>query len=73
MIGEISIFGVFVPSLLLLNLLALVLTGIATALLQLVGFYRIIAYRPLVDLALFIFLLGLLVLVSAPFGPTAAP
>jgi hypothetical protein len=72
MIGEISIFGVFVPSLLLLTVLALALTGIFTAVLQIVGFYRIIAYRPLVDLALFIFLLGLLVLVSAPFGPTAA-
>jgi hypothetical protein len=73
MIGEISIFGVFVPALLLLNLIALVLMAIVTALLQLVGFYRIIAYRPLVDLALFILLLGLLVLVTAPFGPTAAP
>jgi len=72
MIGEISIFGVFVPSLLLLTVLALALTGIFTAVLQIVGFYRIIAYRPLVDLALFIFLLGLLVLISAPFGPTAA-
>ena len=41
-------------------------------LLQIVGFYRIIAYRPLVDLALFVFLLGLLVLATAPFGPTAA-
>jgi len=72
MIGEISIFGVYVPALLLLTLLALLLTGILTAVLQIVGFYRIIAYRPMIDLALFLFLLGLLVLVSAPFGPTAA-
>ncbi len=72
MIGEVSIFGVYVPALLLLTLVAIVLTGVLATLLQLVGFYRIIAYRPLVDLALFLFLLGLLVLVSAPFGPTAA-
>ncbi len=72
MIGEVSIFGVYVPSLLLLTLLAIVLTGLLAMLLQIVGFYRIVAYRPLVDLALFIFLLGLLVLASAPFGPTAA-
>jgi len=68
-IGEVSIFGVFVPALLLLTLLALVLTGILASVLQLVGFYRLIAYRPLVDLALFILLLGLLVLASASMGP----
>ena len=72
MIGEISIVGVYVPALLLLALLAIVLTGMLATLLQIVGFYRIVAYRPLVDLAMFVFLLGLLVFVSAPFGPTAA-
>ncbi|WP_298688329.1 DUF1656 domain-containing protein [uncultured Sphingomonas sp.] len=72
MIGEVSIVGVYVPALLLLTLLAIVLTGLLATLLQIVGFYRLVAYRPLVDLALFTLLLGLLVLVTAPFGPTAA-
>jgi hypothetical protein len=72
MIGEISIFGVYVPALLILTLLAIVLTGLLATFLQIVGFYRLVAYRPLVDLALFFFLLGLLVLVTAPLGPTAA-
>jgi hypothetical protein len=71
MIGEISIGGVYVPALLLLAFLALLLTGLLSRLLSVAGAYRLIAYRPLVDVALFILLLGLLVLLSAPFGPTA--
>lgn len=60
MIGEISIGGVYFPALLLLVLIALVATGLLTRLLQLVGAYRAVAYRPLVDLALFLLVLGLL-------------
>jgi hypothetical protein len=69
MIGEISIAGVYIPALLLLAIIALVLTGLSTQLLQLVGFYRLIAYRPLVDLCLFLFLLGMIVFVTKPAGP----
>ncbi len=72
MIGEVSIFGVYVPALLLLTVLAIILTGLLATLLQIIGFYRLVAYRPLVDLAMFVFLLGLLALATAPFGPTAA-
>lgn len=68
MIGEISIGGVYVPALLLLALAALALTGILTQILQLVGFYRLIAYRPLVDLCLFMLLLGTIVLLTLPAG-----
>ena len=52
MIGETSIGGVYVPSLLLLAMASLVLTAFATRLLALVGAYRLVAYRPIVDLAL---------------------
>ncbi len=68
MIGEVSIAGVYVPALLVLALIALVLAGVLTQLLQLVGFYRVIAYRPLVDLCLFLFLLGGIVFLTMPAG-----
>jgi hypothetical protein len=69
MIGEVSLFGVYVPALLLLGLAALVLAGLLSRLLQLTGFYRLIAYRPLVDLCLFTLILGLIVLLTEPLGP----
>lgn len=69
MIGEVSIGGVFFPPLLLLAFGVLVLTAILSRLLQTIGFYRYVAYRPLVDLSLFVILLGLAVVLSAPFGP----
>ncbi|USI74033.1 DUF1656 domain-containing protein [Sphingomonas morindae] len=68
MIGEVSIGGVYLPTLLLLALAALVLTGLLARLLAVSGLYRFVAYRPLVDLTLFILLLGALVALSAPLG-----
>jgi hypothetical protein len=68
MIGELSIGGVYVPALLMLGVLALVITGLLTQLLQLIGVYRVVAYRPLVDLSLFVLVLGLIVLLTAPLG-----
>ncbi|HWW63164.1 MAG TPA: DUF1656 domain-containing protein [Sphingomonadaceae bacterium] len=64
MIGEVDLFGVFVPLLLLLGAIALVLTGVLTQVLSWLGAYRVVAYRPLVDLALFILILGLLSFLS---------
>ena len=69
MIGEISIGGVFFPPLLLLGLCALAITGVLSRLFQIIGVYRFVAYRPLVDLSLFILLLGLAVLLTAHLGP----
>ena len=69
MIGEISIGGVLFPPLLLLGLGALALTGVLSRLFQNIGVYRFVAYRPLVDLSLFILLLGLAVLLTAHLGP----
>lgn len=68
MIGEISIGGVFVPAVLLLGVLALILTGLLTQLFHRIGAYRVVAYRPLVDLALFVLVFGLLTLLTAPLG-----
>ena len=66
MTGEISIGGVYLPTLLLLAVAAVVLTSVATRLLAFAGVYRAVTYRPLVDLALFILILGLLALLTGP-------
>lgn len=66
MTGEISLGGVYLPTILILAVAALILTGIVTRLLNLAGAYRLIAYRPLVDLALYILILGLLALLTGP-------
>lgn len=68
MTGEISIGGVYVPALLLLAAIALVATGLLSRLFSLIGVYRLVAYRPLIDICLFTFLLGLLVLFTSPLG-----
>ncbi len=68
MIGEVSIEGVYVPAVLLLGLAALVLTGLLSQLFTMTGVYRLVAYRPLVDLCVFVLLLGLLASLTTPFG-----
>lgn len=68
MTGEIAIGGVYIPVLLLLGLLSLVIMGILTQLFQIIGVYRFVAYRPLVDVALFVLVLGLIVRIFVPFG-----
>lgn len=68
MTGEVSLFGVYVPGLLLLAMAAAVLTAIASRIIALSGLYRAFAYRPLVDVAIYILILGGLVLALAPPG-----
>ncbi|PZU08167.1 DUF1656 domain-containing protein [Sphingomonas sp.] len=64
MIGEIAIGGVFLPTILVLAIVSLVLAGITSRLLGYAGAYRLVTYRPLVDVALFILILGLLSLLT---------
>ncbi len=64
MTGEIAIGGVYLPSILLLGVAAVILTAIATRLLAFAGAYRVVTYRPLVDLAVFVLILGLLALLT---------
>jgi hypothetical protein len=66
MIGEVSIGGVYLPTILLLAVAAVLVTGMVSRLLAFAGVYRVIAYRPLVDLALFILILGLIALLTGP-------
>lgn len=68
MIGEVAIGGVYFPPLLLLGTAALLLTGLLSWLLNLAGLYRLIAYRPLADIALFVLLLGALVALAGRGG-----
>jgi uncharacterized protein DUF1656 len=64
MMGEIDLYGVFVPSLLLLVGAALPLTAGLRRLLRWSGFYRFVWHRPLFDLALLVIVLGGLVALS---------
>lgn len=57
MIGEVSIGGVYMPALLFLSLITFVATTIAIRLMTILGVYRLVAARPLVDLSLFAILL----------------
>ncbi len=67
--GEVSLAGVYMPGLLVLAIIALVVTGILTRLFSVTGVYRLIAYRPLVDVALYVIVLGGLVLLFVPDAP----
>lgn len=61
MFGEISIGGVFVPSLLAMALVALALAMRVSRYLARFGLYRLFAWRPVVGLSLFVILFGLLI------------
>jgi len=58
MTGEIALGGVYVPTLLLLALVALILAWAVTRLIGALGLYRFLAYRAAVDLSLFVLILG---------------
>ena len=58
MIGEIDIYGVFVPPLLLWVGAALPLLALLRRLLARLGFYRFVWHRPLFDFALLVIVLG---------------
>lgn len=60
MTGEVNLGGVFVPTLLLLVLAALLLTYGLIRVISLLGLYRFFAYRAIVDLSIFVLLLGAL-------------
>jgi hypothetical protein len=60
MIGEINLYGIYVPWLLLLALLALALSRGLGFLLARAGFYRFVWHPALFDLAMFVIVLGAL-------------
>lgn len=66
--GETSILGVFMPTILLLAVIASIITMLLMRLADFVGFYRIVAYRALVDLCLYVIVLGALSLFAPHIG-----
>jgi len=68
MIGEVSIGGVYVPSLLLFACAAVIVTAVLSRLLSLVGFYRLVANRPVTDISFFLLLLAAIAWVTKAWG-----
>ena len=61
---EIDIFGVFVPAVLVLMLIAYLINLAIRTMLARVGFYRFVWHRPLFNLAIYVLLMGGLVFVG---------
>ena len=66
MTSEFDLYGVFIPSLAAWMLLAFLVSLPVRRILAWVGFYRLVWHRPLFDLALYVVLLGVVVLVAVP-------
>lgn len=58
MIGEVSLYGLYVPPLLLLTLVALAISSVLNRLLARTGFYRLVWHPALFDFSLFVIILG---------------
>ena len=67
MIGEVDVYGVFVPPLLIWVVAALPVTALIRRLFVRVGLYRFVWHRPLFDLALLVIVLGGVVAVTSPW------
>jgi Protein of unknown function (DUF1656) len=67
MIGEIDIFGVFVPAVLVLMLVAYLVNIVIRAVLTRVGFYRFVWHRSIFDLGIYVLVLGAVVVLSHRF------
>ncbi|MDE0854626.1 MAG: DUF1656 domain-containing protein [Nevskia sp.] len=65
MIPDIFIGGVYIPGLLALAFASLILSSLLSRPLGRIGLYRFLAYRPLVDVAQFILVLGGVALVAS--------
>jgi hypothetical protein len=64
MIGEVSLYGIYVPWLLVLAILTLAVSWFMRRLLALAGVYRLVWHPALFDLALYVVLLYGVVLLS---------
>lgn len=64
MIGEVDVFGVFVPAVLVLMFVAYVIGLVIRTVLTRTGFYRLVWHRAIFDLGIYVLVLGLVVLVS---------
>jgi hypothetical protein len=64
MIGEIDVYGVFLPAVLILMLVSYLLCQIVTRVFARVGLYRFVWHRSIFDLAIYVIVLGIVVIVS---------
>jgi uncharacterized integral membrane protein len=60
MIAQLSLYGVYVPTLLIMLFAAYLLKNLVRSLLVRVGFYRWVWHPPLFNLALYVMLVGVL-------------
>jgi hypothetical protein len=60
MIGEVSIYGLYLPPLLLLTLAALVVSKLFNLVVARTGFYRLVWHPALFEFSLFVIVLGAL-------------
>ena len=71
MIGEFDIYGVYFPAFAVFAAVAFILQLAATRLLDACGFYRFVWHRALLDLAIYVILLGLVTAAAATILPLA--
>jgi hypothetical protein len=64
MIGEIDVYGVYLPAILVLMLVAYLLCLVVTRVFAFVGLYRFVWHRSIFDLAIYVIVLGIVVIVS---------
>jgi hypothetical protein len=64
MIGELSLYGIYFPALLVPMVLAFVLLTWLRALLTRIGFYRLVWHRSLFNFSLYVIVLGGMVLLT---------
>ncbi|WP_213779791.1 DUF1656 domain-containing protein [Caballeronia sp. dw_276] len=64
MIGEIDIYGVFLPAVLILMLVSYLFCLVLTRVFARVGLYRFVWHRSIFDLAIYVIVLGIVVIVS---------
>lgn len=67
MSGEIDIYGVFIPTLLVLMVVAFALTGVLRFVLARTGFYKLVWHRSLFNLAVYVIALGGIVALARAF------
>lgn len=68
MTGELAIYGVYVPTLLLIGLIATLSTLALMRVADRFGFYRFVTYRALVEVALYVIVFGAVAILAPLFG-----
>jgi len=69
MIGEFDLYGVFIPSLMVWSVVAVVLTTLIRGVLRVAGAYRLVWHPALFDLALFVIVLGGVITLAPSWMP----